>query len=79
MLAPVAPLLVLLVWSVLSFGGFIGNDFLPSPVDTLKGLLQLFFAPGETFIEASTAIFGEFRMCHDDQGSPFGLHRPPRH
>ena len=29
--------------------------------------------------EASTAIFGEFRMCHDDQGSPFGLHRPPRH
>ena len=29
--------------------------------------------------EASAAIFGEFRMCHDDQGSPFGLHRPPRH
>ena len=29
--------------------------------------------------EASTAIFGEFRMCRDDQGSPFGLHRPPRH
>ena len=29
--------------------------------------------------EASVAVFGEFRMCHDDQGSPFGLHRPPRH
>lgn len=29
--------------------------------------------------EASAAIFGEFRMCRDDQGSPFGLHRPPRH
>lgn len=29
--------------------------------------------------EASAAIFGEFRLCRDDQGSPFGLHRPPRH
>jgi uncharacterized protein len=28
--------------------------------------------------EASVAIFGEFRLCRDDQGSPFGLHRPPR-
>jgi predicted enzyme related to lactoylglutathione lyase len=28
--------------------------------------------------EASAAIFGEFRLCRDDQGSPFGLHRPPR-
>lgn len=28
--------------------------------------------------EASTALFGEFRLCRDDQGSPFGLHRPPR-
>jgi hypothetical protein len=29
--------------------------------------------------EASVARFGEFRLCHDDQGSPFGLHRPPLH
>ena len=29
--------------------------------------------------EESTARFGEFRLCRDDQGSPFGLHRPPRH
>jgi predicted enzyme related to lactoylglutathione lyase len=28
--------------------------------------------------EATTALFGEFRLCRDDQGSPFGLHRPPR-
>ncbi|AWB95672.1 glyoxalase [Agromyces badenianii] len=28
--------------------------------------------------EETTAIFGEFRLCRDDQGSPFGLHRPPR-
>lgn len=27
---------------------------------------------------ATLAIFGEFRLCRDDQGSPFGLHRPPR-
>jgi predicted enzyme related to lactoylglutathione lyase len=29
--------------------------------------------------EESVAVFGEFRLCRDDQGSPFGLHRPPRH
>lgn len=28
--------------------------------------------------EETIAIFGEFRLCRDDQGSPFGLHRPPR-
>ena len=27
--------------------------------------------------EASVARFGHFRLCRDDQGSPFGLHRPP--
>lgn len=21
--------------------------------------------------------FGRFQLCHDDQGTPFGLHRPP--
>ncbi|MDD9207253.1 VOC family protein, partial [Georgenia sp. 10Sc9-8] len=24
------------------------------------------------------ARFGRFRLCRDDQGSPFGLHEPPR-
>jgi uncharacterized protein len=28
--------------------------------------------------QESVARFGEFRLCRDDQGSPFGLHRPPR-
>jgi predicted enzyme related to lactoylglutathione lyase len=28
--------------------------------------------------EATVATFGEFRLCRDDQGSPFGLHRPPQ-
>ena len=25
----------------------------------------------------SVARFGRFKMCRDDQGSPFGLHQPP--
>ena len=24
------------------------------------------------------ARFGRFKLCRDDQGSPFGLHQPPR-
>ncbi|MEV6262640.1 VOC family protein [Streptomyces sp. NPDC051784] len=27
--------------------------------------------------EETAARFGRFRMCQDDQGSPFGLHQPP--
>jgi predicted enzyme related to lactoylglutathione lyase len=27
--------------------------------------------------ESSVAKFGRFRLCRDDQGSPFGLHQPP--
>lgn len=43
LLAPVAPVLVLVAWSVLSFGGIVPPDFLPSPVEVLRGGLQLFF------------------------------------
>jgi len=25
----------------------------------------------------SVMQFGHFKLCHDDQGSPFGLHQPP--
>jgi predicted enzyme related to lactoylglutathione lyase len=28
--------------------------------------------------EESQAQFGRFKLCRDDQGSPFGLHQPPR-
>jgi predicted enzyme related to lactoylglutathione lyase len=28
--------------------------------------------------EASIERFGRFKLCRDDQGSPFGLHQPPR-
>jgi uncharacterized protein len=27
--------------------------------------------------EDSVATFGRFKLCKDDQGSPFGLHQPP--
>jgi len=27
--------------------------------------------------EASIETFGRFKLCRDDQGSPFGLHQPP--
>ena len=27
---------------------------------------------------ATVAEFGRFKLCHDDQGSPFGLYEPPR-
>jgi predicted enzyme related to lactoylglutathione lyase len=27
--------------------------------------------------ERSVAEFGRFKLCRDDQGSPFGLHEPP--
>jgi predicted enzyme related to lactoylglutathione lyase len=27
--------------------------------------------------EESAAQFGRFKLCRDDQGSPFGLHQPP--
>lgn len=27
--------------------------------------------------EESTATFGRFNLCRDDQGSPFGLRQPP--
>ncbi len=27
--------------------------------------------------EGSIARFGRFKLCHDDQGSSFGLHQPP--
>ena len=27
--------------------------------------------------DESVARFGRFKLCRDDQGSPFGLHQPP--
>src|SRR5687768_7047695 len=42
-LALAAPVLVLLAWCVLSYGGIVSATFLPSPTEVVRGLLQLFF------------------------------------
>jgi hypothetical protein len=49
-----------------------------------EGLFGWRFEPGpsgEGFTigagEESVALWGRFRLCRDDQGSPFGLHQPP--
>jgi NitT/TauT family transport system permease protein len=41
-----APVLVLLVWCVLTFGGLADETFLPNPVEVVRGLLQLIFEKG---------------------------------
>jgi predicted enzyme related to lactoylglutathione lyase len=33
--------------------------------------------PGDDEDPEKVARFGRFRLCRDDQGSPFGLHEPP--
>jgi NitT/TauT family transport system permease protein len=38
-----APLLVIAAWGVLSYGRFVQPDFLPSPTETLRGTLELFY------------------------------------
>jgi NitT/TauT family transport system permease protein len=38
----VAPVLVLSVWCVLTYGGLAPPDFLPSPTETIRGTIQLF-------------------------------------
>jgi NitT/TauT family transport system permease protein len=37
-----APLLVAAAWCLLTYGGFVMPGFLPSPTETLRGILQLF-------------------------------------
>jgi predicted enzyme related to lactoylglutathione lyase len=43
-------------------------------VRELGGAVMEMNAEGD---DASIATFGRFELCHDDQGSPFGLHQPP--
>jgi NitT/TauT family transport system permease protein len=43
LLAFAAPALVFAVWCGLSFGGIVEPTFLPSPLEVVRGLLQLFF------------------------------------
>ena len=71
-------------------GGMHGDDAGASPyiffaVDDLDAALARVRELGGTVEEmdidgdeASQARFGRFKLCRDDQGSPFGLHQPPR-
>jgi uncharacterized protein len=43
-------------------------------VRELGGVVEEMNVEGD---EDSIARFGRFKMCRDDQGSPFGLHQPP--
>ena len=70
-------------------GGMHGGDAASSPllffrvddmeaaleqVRTLGGKVEDMNVEGD---EASIERFGRFKLCRDDQGSPFGLHQPP--
>ena len=55
-LAFVAPVLVLGVWCVLTYGGFAPPDFLPSPTEVIRGTVQLFLQE-----DLGGAIFVSFR------------------
>ena len=70
-------------------GGMHGGDPGATPyvffnVDDIKHALEQVRELGgsvdETDVEGteeSVAKFGRFKLCRDDQGSPFGLHQPP--
>jgi uncharacterized protein len=70
-------------------GGIHGGDAGASPylffrVNDLETALERVRALGGTVDETdidgdeeSAARFGRFKLCRDDQGSPFGLHQPP--
>ncbi|WP_455353189.1 VOC family protein [Streptomyces sp. SYSU K217416] len=70
-------------------GGLHGGDAGASPyvffkVDDIEAALTRVLELGGT-VEAfdagadaeSIAQFGHFKLCRDNQGSPFGLHQPP--
>ena len=70
-------------------GGMHGGDHGAAPylffrVDDIDESVRQVLALGGTVDdvdvegdEQSVARFGRFKMCRDDQGSPFGLHQPP--
>jgi uncharacterized protein len=70
-------------------GGLHGGDVGAAPylffrVDDMEAALERVRQLGGTVEgmdvegdEASVARWGRFKLCRDDQGSPFGLHQPP--
>jgi uncharacterized protein len=71
-------------------GGMHGGDAGASPyvffrVDDMETALQRVRGLGGTVDDIdvdgddeSVAQYGRFTLCRDNQGSPFGLHQPPR-
>jgi predicted enzyme related to lactoylglutathione lyase len=71
-------------------GGIHGGDPAASPyvffpVDDMDAALARVRELGGTVDDMdveghdeSVARYGRFKLCRDDQGSPFGLHQPPR-
>jgi uncharacterized protein len=72
-------------------GGMHGGDGGASPyvffaVDDLDAAVERVRELGGEIVEMDVggedeetdARFGRFKLCRDDQGSPFGLHQPPR-
>jgi uncharacterized protein len=71
-------------------GGMHGGDRGASPyvfiaVDDLDAAIERVRQLGGEIVEMDVggedeetdARFGRFKLCRDDQGSPFGLHQPP--
>jgi uncharacterized protein len=70
-------------------GGMHGGDAGAAPyvffrVEDMEAALERVRELGGEVVEmnvegddGSVATFGRFKLCRDDQGSPFGLHQPP--
>lgn len=42
MISFIAPILLVAVWCILTYGGFVSEDALPTPTEVIRGILQLF-------------------------------------
>ncbi|HZF07864.1 MAG TPA: ABC transporter permease [Thermoanaerobaculia bacterium] len=60
-----APILVAVVWCLLTYGHFAPPDFLPSPTETLRGTLQLFlqYDLWDAILVSSRRIFTAFLLA----------------
>jgi predicted enzyme related to lactoylglutathione lyase len=56
---------------------FFAVDDIDAAVERVRELGGGVEQPDEDGDEDSAARFGRFKLCRDDQGSPFGLHQPP--
>jgi NitT/TauT family transport system permease protein len=60
-----APVLVLGAWCALSYGHIVPSNFLPSPTEVIRGLLQLFFEKqlGEAILTSTRRITIAFALA----------------